>query len=76
MLIDADSNARGKTWYDIITKQRGKALEEFLTIRNLNIVNLRTEPKFEATRFNIYVDLTIVNNQMLRRVTDWICGIN
>ena len=75
MLIAADSNARSKTWYDIITNQRGKALEEFLTICNLNIVNLRTEPTFETTRGISYVDLTIVNNQLLRRVTDWTCGI-
>jgi len=52
-----------------------KALEEFLTICNLNIVNLRTEPTFETTRVSSYVDLTVVNNQLLRRVTDWTRGI-
>ena len=72
MLIAADSNAGTKTWYDIITNQRGKALEEFLTIYNLYIVNHRTEP---TTRGSSFVDLTIVNNQLLRRVTDWTCGI-
>jgi len=41
----------------------------------LNIVNLRTEPTFETTRGSSYVDLTIVNNQLLRRVTDWTCCI-
>ena len=75
MLIAADSNARSKTWYDIITNQRGKTLEEFLTICNLNIVNLRTVPTFETKRLSSYVDLTIVNNHLLRRVTDWTCGI-
>ncbi|MCL2611587.1 MAG: hypothetical protein FWE02_07955, partial [Defluviitaleaceae bacterium] len=75
LLIAADSNARSKTWYDIITNQRGKALEEFLTIYNLYIVNHRTEPTFETTRGSSYVDLTVVNNQLLRRVTDWTCGI-
>ena len=29
LLIAADSNARSKTWYDTITNQRGKALEDF-----------------------------------------------
>ena len=46
-----------------------------LTISNLNIVNDRSEPTFETTRCSSYVDLTIVNNQLLRRVTDWTCGI-
>jgi len=50
-------------------------LEDFLTIYNLHIVNYRTEPTFETTRGSSYVDLTSVNNQLLRRVTDWACGI-
>ncbi len=29
LLIAADSNARSKTWYDTITNQRGKVLENF-----------------------------------------------
>ena len=29
LLIAADSNARSKTWYDTITNQRGKVLEDF-----------------------------------------------
>jgi len=41
----------------------------------LNIENLRREPTFKTTRSSSYVDLTIVNNQMLRRVTDGTCGI-
>ncbi|MCL2611437.1 MAG: hypothetical protein FWE02_07175 [Defluviitaleaceae bacterium] len=75
MLIAADSNARSKTWYDIVTNQRGKTLEEFLTICNLNILNRRTEPPFKKTSGSSYVYLTIVNNQLLRRVTVWTCGI-
>jgi hypothetical protein len=75
LLMAVDSNARSKTWYDTITNQRGKVLEDFLTIHNLNIVNVRSEPTFETTRGSSYVDLTIVNNQLIRRVTDWTCGI-
>jgi len=74
LLIAADSNARSKTWYDT-TNQRGKVLEDFLTISNLYIVNDRSEPTFETTRGSSYVDLTIVNNQLLRHATDWTCGI-
>jgi len=50
-------------------------LEDFLTISNLYIVNDRSEPTFETTRGSSYVDLTIVNHQLLRHVTDWTCGI-
>ena len=50
-------------------------MEDFLTIYNLYIVNDRLEPALETTRGSSYVDLTIVNNQLLRRVTDWTCGI-
>ena len=73
LLIAADSNARSKTWYDTITNQ-GEVLEGFLTIRNLYIVNDGSEPTFE-TRGSSYVDLMIVNNQLLRCVTDWTCRI-
>ena len=56
LLIAADSNARSKTWYDTITNQRGKVLEEFLTIYNLYIVNNRSGPTFETIRDCSYVD--------------------
>jgi hypothetical protein len=42
LLIAADSNARSKTQYDTITNQKGKVLEDFLTIYNLYIVKERT----------------------------------
>jgi hypothetical protein len=74
ILLAVDCNARSKTWYDTITNQRGKLLEDFLTIYNLNIVNERSEPTFETTRGCSYIDLTVVNDQLLRHVTNWTCG--
>ena len=41
----------------------------------MHIVNDMSEPTFEKTRGRSYVDLTIVNNKLFRRVTDWPCGI-
>jgi len=41
----------------------------------LYIVNDRSEPTFETTRGSSYVDLTIINNQSIRRVNDWTCGL-
>jgi hypothetical protein len=52
-----------------------EVLEDFLTTSNLYIVNDRSEPTFETTRGSSYVELTIVNNQLLRRVSDWTCVI-
>jgi hypothetical protein len=51
-------------------------LEELLTIYNLYIVNDTSEPTFKTTRCSsyTYVDLTIVNHQLIRCVTDWTCG--
>jgi len=40
----------------------------------LYLVIDKTESTFEI-RGSSYVDLTIVNNKMLRHVTDWSCGI-
>src|SRR5215469_6963943 len=76
VLIAADTNARSRVWFDTITNQRGKVLEDFLTIHNLCIANVRSEPTFETTRGSSYVDLTIVNTQLIRRITDWTCGIH
>ena len=70
-----DSKARSKTWHDTLTNQRGRVLEDFLTIHNVHVVNDRPEPTFETIRGRSYVDLMIVNNQLIRRVTDWACGI-
>jgi hypothetical protein len=46
-----------------------------LTVHNLYIVNDRSETTFGTTRGISYVGLAIVNNQLLRNVTDWTCGI-
>ena len=54
--------------------QQGQVLEDFLTIHNFYIVNDRSEPTLD-TRGSSYVDLTIVNNQLLSHVTDWTCSI-
>jgi len=76
LLIAVDSNARSKTCYDTITNQRGKDLEEFLTIYNLHIINEKSEPTFQTTRGSSYVDLTLTNDQLLREVFDWTCGVH
>jgi hypothetical protein len=63
LLIAVDSNASSKTWNDTITNQRGRVLEEFLTIYNLHIISDGSETIYETSIASIYVDLTIVNNR-------------
>jgi len=37
--VATDSNARSKTWNDVITNKRGRLLEEFFIENRLHIVN-------------------------------------
>jgi hypothetical protein len=41
----------------------------------LHVINDGLEPTSDTTRGSSYADLTIVNNQLIRRVTDWACGL-
>ena len=75
MIISADTNARSKLWYDIKDNERGRALEEYLTISSLHIINENTGiPTFETRREKSWIDLTISNNHLLSRIKDWKCG--
>lgn len=75
MTILADSNARNKLWYDTITNERGKKLEEFITINSLHIVNENIGvPTFETVNGRSWVDLTVVNNKLLRDIREWTTG--
>ena len=72
LIISAYTNARNKMWYDVINNERGKILQEFITISDLHILNKKTEmPTFESARGRRWVDLTITNNQLLRQVLEW-----
>ena len=72
IIIGVDSNARSKTWYDVINNSRGTQLEEYLTTSELHILNNRTEvPTFEGSRGSSFIDLTLCNNEILRYVSKW-----
>lgn len=75
MLISADTNARSKLWFDTTDNDRGRDLEEFLTTSTLHIINENTGiPTFETRRAKSWIDLTITNNTLLKRITNWKCG--
>jgi hypothetical protein len=72
ILIAMDSNCRSMAWHDNHTNPRGKTLEEYLTSRNLHIMNEESEQTtFQSRRGKSNIDLTIVNNQLLKNFNDW-----
>jgi hypothetical protein len=72
ILIAMDSNSRSTVWHDNQTNARGKTLEEYLISRDLNIMNEESElTTFQSRRGSSNVDLTIVNNRLLKNFTDW-----
>jgi hypothetical protein len=71
-IIAMNSNARSTTWHDIITSNRGKQLEEYITSKQLHIMN---EPSafstFESRTGKSNTDLTLVTSNAVRRISDW-----
>lgn len=75
LMILADTNARNKLWHDEINNDRGKKLEEFLTVNSLFIRNTNIGiPSFETARGRSWIDLTISNHILLGHITDWNIG--
>lgn len=75
LILAMDSNARSKTWHDKLTNKRGKSLEEFVVANNLHLMNNNTEiTTFESSTGSSNVDLTIVNQNMLTWMRNWICS--
>jgi hypothetical protein len=69
LLVAIDSNARSRTWHDIITNKRGRLLEEFIIENRLHIINEESWlTTFESNRGNSNVDLTLTDNKMVTLV--------
>jgi len=72
LVIAIDSNYRSTAWHDSQTKQRGKTLEEYVINKNLYIMNKESElTTFQNKRGISRIDLTIVNNQLLKALNKW-----
>jgi hypothetical protein len=72
LIIAMDSNARSTSWHDTITNNRRKHLEEYISSKQLQIMNeLSTKTTFENRIGKSNIDLTIVTSNLLRRITDW-----
>jgi hypothetical protein len=67
-----DSNARSTSWHDTITNNRGKQLEEYISSKQLHIMNdPSTKTTFENRIGKSNIDLTILTSNLLRRMTEW-----
>ena len=75
LLLSIDSNSRSKLWYDTITNQRGKLLEDFIITRDLILMNVDTSsPTFETIRGRSWIDLTLCNSILAQKTSGWTCG--
>jgi sugar/nucleoside kinase (ribokinase family) len=75
LLVAMDSNARSKTWHDVLTNRRGRLLEEFLISNWLHIVNEESEfTMFESNRSSSNVDLTVVDSTIVTLINKWQCN--
>jgi ribonuclease HI len=72
IIIGIDSNSRSQAWHDKQTNARGRTLEEYLSSRDLNIMNEESElTTYQSTRGRSNIDVTITNNSLLKILTDW-----
>jgi hypothetical protein len=75
VLIASDTNARSSLWYDRVTNERGRILEEYITTKQLYFLN---EESSDTTFSNCIgksnIDLTIINPQLLSSITGWEIG--
>ena len=75
LILSIDSNSRSKLWYDILTNQRGKPLEEFIITSGLILMNEeRGIPTFETRRGRSWMDLTVCNSNIAKSTSEWTCG--
>ncbi|KAI5753744.1 hypothetical protein M8J77_002974 [Diaphorina citri] len=73
IVIGADFNARSIVWYDRITNNEGRIIENFLIEQNLYLINLPSEnTTFCNTALRkSNIDLTLVSGNMMGRLTNW-----
>jgi len=72
VLFASDTNARSALWYDRVTNERGRILEEFLTSKQLYFLNEESSDTTFSNRIGkSNIDLTIINPQLLRSITGW-----
>jgi exonuclease III len=71
VIIAMDSNAKSTLWYDTLSNDRGKILEEFISSKQLYTMNEASNTTFCNRIGNSNIELTLINSQLLRNVSGW-----
>jgi len=72
ILITADCKARSTLWHNKITNSRGRILEEFITSKQLFILNEQScNTTFRNRLGTSNIDLTITCPRLLNSITEW-----
>ena len=72
VLIASDTNARSSLWYDRVTNERSRILEEFMNSKQSYFLNEESsDTTFSNSVGNSNIDLTIINTQLLSNITGW-----
>ena len=72
IIIAMDSYARPTTSHDTKTNNRGKHLEDYIISKQLHIMKEpSTKITYESRTDKTNIDLTLVTNNLVRRITDW-----
>lgn len=72
ILITMDSNAWSETWHSQESNERGRLLEEFITINDLYIMNRPGNiPTFVTSVAESNIDLTLTNYNLMTEIDDW-----
>ena len=71
IVFTVDSNVRSTSWHDVLTKKRGKTIEEYLISKQLHIAKEESCHRMLcASRGASNIDLTILNNQAISLIAE------
>ncbi|XP_063908829.1 uncharacterized protein LOC135126664 [Zophobas morio] len=71
IIIGTDANAHCLLWESKDTKDRGRALAEYLLETNLEILNRGCEPSFVTSRSQSVIDITLATWDISQYIMEW-----
>ena len=71
LILGCDSNAHHELWGSTNTNQRGEVLCEYILSQDLHCVNRGAKPTFVVSNRREVIDITLVSNSILPKVTHW-----
>lgn len=71
IIVTGDFNAISTTWGNNRTTKRGKIMEEWIGKLDLTVANTGDRPTFERRNQTSFLDLTLFNENLTNRITNW-----